>query len=358
MIDYRLPEYRRKVFLDFYKFHSKYKGHPGFVYGLMPYFSEVFHLDQEQKFTVAYLNGIWQNMISTWLIFERFPTLKELNSPSFSKWFRENYEKLGIDTDRRYVKNQLEKCIENYVKVLDGKSQVDFFGDLSKSQNTYENFNKVWDKVITDFYLFGRLATFSYTEYLRIMGLNIECYSLFLDDISGSRSHRNGLCKVMGWDSLIYDDKLNPGFEGKYTTEQIEMMAEAGDELLQASFDSAVEDPSFFTLESTFCCYKSWHKKNRRYPNCYNDMFHDRIKFSEARWDGKVDLSHFWKARKVYLPDYLRLEDNPNDPGLVPEKQNWYRETGQVIMMSKDFPEYDNPFDRKIWSKGLESFYD
>jgi len=70
----------------------------------------------------------------------------------------------------------------------------------------------------------------------------------------------------------------------------------------------------------------------------------------EQRWP-EEDFSIFWDARKEYLPEYLRQEDNPNDPGMVPEKQNFYLDHGCPIMMSRDFPEFDNPFDRKVWSK-------
>jgi hypothetical protein len=71
-------------------------------------------------------------------------------------------------------------------------------------------------------------------------------------------------------------------------------------------------DVSYFTLESTFCTYKSWHRPNRRYPGVYLDMFHDRIKKAESTWP-EENFSLFWEARNAYLPAHLRLGDNPND---------------------------------------------
>ena len=70
----------------------------------------------------------------------------------------------------------------------------------------YENFNRLWDVVRKDFYSFGRLSAFSYLEYLRIMGLNLDCPTLFLRDMQGSKSHRNGLAKVLGRDDLDWHD--------------------------------------------------------------------------------------------------------------------------------------------------------
>mgnify|MGYP003348333272 FL=1 len=110
-------------------------------------------------------------------------------------------------------------------------------------------------------------------------------------------------------------------------------------------------DVSLFTLESTFCCYKSWYRPNRRYPNVYMDMFHDRIKYAEKEWGCNFDI--FWQMRKDCLPQYLRLEDNLSDPGLKPEKQNHYLQTGQVIMMDKDWGCFENDFNK---SDGIISF--
>ena len=61
-------------------------------------------------------------------------------------------------------------------------------------------------------------------------------------------------------------------------------------------------------------------------------MFYERIKKAESIWV-KEDFSIFWQAREKYLPQELRLEDNILDKGLCREKQNYYRKTGEVIMM-------------------------
>ena len=39
-------------------------------------------------------------------------------------------------------------------------------------------------------------------------------------------------------------------------------------------------------------------------------MFHDRIKKAEAAWP-EENFGLFWEARRQWLPEYLRLEDNP-----------------------------------------------
>jgi len=354
-LDFREPKYRREVFLNFYGFHLKYKAHPGAVYYTMPYISDVLNYTQEQKLWMAFINGCGQNIVTTKIILDEFPDLTTYNHKDFNKWFREHYTKLGWDTDRRYIKNKLEDVIEHYIKELDGRTQLEYFEGVMGTKDPHINFENLWQNVMTNFYTFGRLATFSYLEYLRIVGLNIDCNSLFIDDIDGSKSHRNGLCKVLGRDDLDWHTKSNPDFKG-YTKEQLNWLKGEGESLLDDAKEKFKNEPfyndiSYFTLESTLCCYKSWHRPNRRYPNVYNDMFYGRIISAESKWNGEKDFSIFWEARKKYLPTKLRLEDNWQDCGLKPEKQNHYLTTGEVIMMDDEYPYYQNQFNKKYYGK-------
>ena len=48
-MDFRLPKYRREVFLRFYEFHLQNNAHPGAVYYTFDYIFEKLNLTQEQK---------------------------------------------------------------------------------------------------------------------------------------------------------------------------------------------------------------------------------------------------------------------------------------------------------------------
>jgi len=353
--DFRQPIYRREVFLRFYEYHLKYKSHPGAVYFAMPYLAKKFGMSMEDKLWLAFVNGCSQNIVTTHTILKKFPTLKDLNINELDDWWTNNQHKFkagfGWDTDRKYFKfgkTGFPNCVRSYKQNVDKfGSQVQLFNHLTDSNDKYKNFEKCWDYVRKNFMSFGRLSAFSYLEYLRIQGLNIDCNNLFLEDIDGSRSHRNGLCKVLGRDDLDWWKQ-----DLKYDQKTIEWLKKEGELLLEearARIDH--EDVSYFTLESTLCCYKSWHRPNRRYPNVYMDMFHDRIKYAESEWGKNYEL--FWEMREECLPVHLRLEDNPNDPGLTKEKQNHYLETGQVIMMDREWSCFSNDFSKP---KGVESF--
>lgn len=352
-MDFRLPQYRREVFLRFYEFHLRYRSHPGCVYYAMPWLSKMHQLDAEQRLWVAFLNGNTQNIVTTWEIFKRFPSCSlKVAEGKLRSWFDDNYTKLAWDTDRRYHKKDFIKSVAVYAELV-GSSQQRYFNNVSGSSEG-ARFLNLWEKLRSDFYTFGRLSSFSYAEYLRIMGVLIDCPTLFLRDMSGSKSHRNGLAKVLGRDDLDWFRETS--FEGDYTEEELCWLEGEAQTLLEEArarvanikkIDS--REVSFFTLESALCTYKSWHRLNRRYANCYNDMFYERIKRAESEW-GEEAVSQFWDCREDCTPKHLLLEWCPNDPGLVPYKQNWYRSTGQPIMMSRDWPEFDNQFDRAAWA--------
>jgi hypothetical protein len=339
-LDFRQPKYRREVFLRFYEFHLKYKAHAGAIYYTFPYLHKELKMTTEQRLWFAFINGCSQNVISTYLIFEQFPSLESFNLQDFNRWFRTNYEKIGWDTDRRYVKNSLDKCILSYIENLNGRSQEQFYNDILTTTDKYKNFELLWEYVINNFYTFGRLATFSFIEFLKVSGLNVDCNSLFLDDISGSKSHRNGLCKVLGRDDMDWWKN-----DVTYSKDYISWLSKEGELLLndaRARYDHP--DLSYFTLETTLCCYKSWHRPNRRYPNVYNDMFYERIKYASKKWNNKNKFDIFWDCRKESLPKHLLLEYTPKDYGLNPVKQNHYLNTGQVIMMDKEWECFSNNY--------------
>jgi hypothetical protein len=298
----------------------------------------------------AFINGNTQNPLTSWLIFKRFPSLRDLKVNTLDEWFNAEWARLEFDTDRRHQKRDFMQSVKTY-KEMCGKSQTEFFLKVMGEDDAdpLKNFQKIWNVVRDDLYSFGRMSTYSYLEYLRIAKLNIEPNTLFLEDISGSKSLRNGLAKVLGRDDLDWGFDQNPtGFEGKYSPQVMDWLKEEGKTILNEARERFAgrdfyEDVTYFTLESEFCTYKGWSRENRRYPGVYADIFHGRIKKAEQRWP-EEDFSVFWKMRQDVLPQPLRLEDNPGDVGVKPPKQNHYRLTGQVIMMDMDWPCFANSY--------------
>src|SRR6056300_809426 len=128
-MDFRLPQYRREVFLRFYEFHLKYRAHPGAVYYVFPFIWAKYNFTMEQKLWFCFINGCSQHPITTWLIFKEFPCIHKLDVDKLTKWFNANYKALGWDTDRRYFKASFINDVSHYKSVVQksGMSQEDMF---------------------------------------------------------------------------------------------------------------------------------------------------------------------------------------------------------------------------------------
>ena len=224
-----------------------------------------------------------------------------------------------------------------YVGVL---KKVQEYGSL---KNLYSgDFDMLWKRVREELHSLGRLGAWSGLEFVKIAAageLDFEYNSLMLRDISGSKSHRNGLCILLGHEELDWHDKLNPDFDGKYSDKMLTWLEKEGEVLLNECKElfkdrDFYKDVGYETLESTLCCYKSWHRPNRRYPSVYNDMLYSRL-LETAEKNPRLDLTPFWEARAEYLPNKLRIECNHTHPQygsktLSKKLQNMYRETGNI----------------------------
>ena len=344
-MDFRQPDLRPAVFLKWFAFQVRHRSHPGGVYYLIPWLRDHYSMTDEELHWFAFINGQTQNPITTWLLWKDHRDPRAAG-PLVDKW-RAEYPRLAFDTDRRHHKVHLDASVEGYLTMLGGRPQRQFWEDTAAG-----GWQAVWTAASSIPY-FGRLSAWSYCDYLHIAGVNVDCDTLMLADRDGSKSHRNGLAKVSGHDEWDWHAS-NPGFDGVYSPEVTGYLGEVGYYLL-ATTKSAFEnqpydlqrDVTYLTLESALCTYKSWFRENRRYPNVYNDMMYDRIRAAEAKWT-EEDFSQFWQARADSLPAHLRLEDNPTDPGMSRTKQNWFRETGQVIMMTRDYPVFANDFEAGV----------
>lgn len=348
--DWRLPENRREAFQRSYTFSLQHKSFPGMVYSFLPAIAEAFDADDDQRAWLAWLNGNTQNPVTTLLLFEEAP-YPHMWGKAVDFW-NEHFRQLAWDTDRRHQKSKFGEATEDWW--LGGNGSVKPWWDLAPLAplGTAAPWDKTWDYVRSLPHM-GRLSAWSYLEFARILlprdGIP-DAGSWLLEDKSGSRSHRNGLAVVAGYDA-VYWDAETADFLG--LVGELELLA---DSLLAEAMERNEMQPwswmvSRLSMESALCTYKSWHKPNRRYPNVYADMAYERIKQAEARFGRTFDL--LWETRKRDLPEYLRLEDNPYDPGLCPAKQNYYRETGQIPLLHNMFDDMEpSGFDTMV-EKGM-----
>lgn len=335
-VDWRLPENRREAFQRFYSFHLKYKSHPGMVYSFLPAIAEDFYLDSEGRAWLAWLNGNTQNPAMSLLLLEAAP--KPGHWKKAVDFWNDNFKLMDFDTDRRHQKGKFGEATEKWAETF-GKDPA---GDWLVAG--FKGWQGTWKFANSQPYM-GRLSAWSMMEYARILlgdDTVPDMGSWLLDDKSGSRSHRNGIAVVAGYDATFWEADV-PSMLGI-----VGELEEFADGLLEEARERNPGHPDVgrLTMESALCTYKSWHKPNRRYPNVYADMAYNRLKKAEARFGNRFGI--LWEARHRDLPWYLRLEDNDCDPGLTAVKQNHYLETGEVIMMHHEHADMKNEFNTNV----------
>lgn len=344
--DFRSPELRREVFLRFYEWSVKYRSFPGGVHYVLPAIASALELDTEGRYWLAWLNANTQNPVTSLLLLQAAPRPRDWTRAL--EFWSAHYRELDWDTDRRYHKARFADALKGYAAATDCTCALPQHRYFRSAGGDWTGW---WERA-SDLPTMGRLSTWSYLEYLRILlGPSVvpDADTLMLEDVQGSRSHRNGLCLVMGAEEWIVDKQLGaPGATDDLYKDPVRMglIGRWGFELWSEAAERVGPEANRLSLESALCTFKSWHKPNRRYPGVYNDMLYNRLRSAENRWGRRFGV--IWDARRAALPDRLRLERQPYDPGVSPAKQNWYLQTGEVINMTEDWPCFQNGFEQAV----------
>lgn len=305
--DYRLPANRGVYFDALYGMNLYHKILPGLVYLYMPELAARLDWNEEDKLWFAFLNGMTQNPITSLRLMENLPQCPPAGAAlrKFSEWFNAQWPTLQYDTDRRYGKKETVAAIQCYAKLVDeAGTQVQLF-------RRGQDFRDIWHRVRTGVRSFGRLTTFSYLEYVYIMGFGADCNDLMFSD-DGSRSHRNGMLMLLGQDHHVADRRLGTA-DMKH--EEFDKMcawltSEADDYIEQFNTAHPDAEPNVratrFTFESNLCTFKN-HFFGHRYPGVYADMAQSRIEWYDSR--GLSQYTAIFKdIRAEKLPKWLRTE--------------------------------------------------
>ena len=325
MKDYRLREHRAEYFSALYRMNLERRAMPGLVYLYMPMMAERYDWDAESKLWFAALNGFTQNPITSLRMMQQLPECPPAGAAlsRFDAWFNDNWETLNFDDDRRKNKRNTVEGIRSYAQLV---SEHGGYQALLWAPG--QSYAEAWGKA-QRVHSFGRLSTFSYLEYVRIMGFGAECNDLMFEDFEGSRSHRNGALFLQGADNLVYDKRSGNEFNGKYEhfPQMCDWLLEKSNEFLRGFVAQNPDTPDvgYFTLESQYCQFKNGFFR-RRYPGVYADMAWDRIKWYDEH--GFAALTSVFKdMRAEGLPAWLR-EECETQPVARPKKAAQFADTG------------------------------
>jgi hypothetical protein len=309
--DYRELRNRREGFILWYAW-SVANGDCDPALWLMNYLNQRYEHNIEEKLWFAWLYHTY-NLPTAWVYKQEFPDEELASVERFTDWNNENYSRLRYQVDTKWSKGHLPTMYESYQDWLRGRSQLSKF-DAICSGSPEENFAKLWSIVKGSWYKFGRYTAFFYLQTLKhTCDIPLECPTLFLNDYSGSKSHRNGLCFVAG-----KDDWVNQ----KLTTAEYAWLEGFGADLLQdgkTRYPSLANQMDNFSLETCLCSYKKlFRTKKGRYMGYYLDRQSEEITQAEKDgWQG-IDWKVLHQARKEVIGDLLAPE------GALVDKQKMF----------------------------------
>jgi len=311
--DYRLPENRMEHFSKLYELNLKYGIMPGCVYLLFPRFKEHYGWDRETAIWYGFINSLTQNPLTSLLIFKQIPEpFADLSK--FDTWFQENWSRLAFDTDRLKNKRNTVKALQSYTNQLKNyPSQYDMLN---------RDYGDLWKFSTENFFSWGRLSAWSGTEFLHIMGIPAVPNDLLFNDFNGSRSHRNGALFLRGNDHLVFDKRIENGFDGTYVdfkTLCCTLQKEAED-FLKNHYH--LPEATMYTYESQCCQYKNAFFR-RRYPGVYVAMLLERLKKHKENWGEDASYA-LVKSIANTLPEWLTKEDGLT----IKEKSSVFVDTG------------------------------
>ena len=290
-----------------------------------------FEHNTEQKLWIAWIYGTTYYFPTTWVIWNEFPDMELVGLERLKDWNNKNYKRLRYQTDTKWNKGHLPAQFESYKNWVGDKTQAEAFRELLVPGSPKLSFNILWDEVKNNFHKFGRYSTWFYLQTLKqCCGLPIEPTSLMLEDYSGSRSHRNGLCLALGKPEW-YDKKLDESELGYLDAQSYLILEEVKKDF---------PDTDYFDMETCLCSFKKLFRvKHGRYLGYYLDRQAEEIAKCEAdKWDG-IDWQPMWDARIETLNNKLLTNKIDNS------KMEYYSKYGVLDStgLFEELPEIEKP---------------
>lgn len=309
----------RELFIRWYAWSLEYKDCDPAVWATN-YLNARFEHNDEQRLWLCWLYGNTYHLPTAWILMNEFPDFELATVDRMEKWNSENYKRLRYQTDTKWNKGHLPAMFASYQKFIGNRTQREALESYYKSTKE-ESFDSLWDGVKNGLFKFGRYSTWFYLQHLKhTAGIEINPTSLMLNDYSGSRSHRNGLCLALGKPEW-YDAKLD-----KDDYASLEKAASSILEETRSRFPHLSREIDFFTMETALCAFKKIFREHHgRYLGYYLDrQAEEIIQCENDGWYG-IEWQVLWDARKETIDPRL-----DNKFGINKEKFSGFLNTGKV----------------------------
>ena len=289
----------RELFIRWYAWSVSHKDCDPSVWQTN-YLNERYQHNDEERIWLCWLYGNTYYLPTSWVLKNEFPDYELATVDRITWWNTENYKRLRYQTDTKYNKGHLPSMFESYQKFMGKKSQRDVL-ESHYGDNEQQNFDNLWKVINTNYHKFGRYTTWFYMQHLKhTADVKIEPTSLMLNDYSGSKSHRNGLCYALNKEEWI---------NGKLTPKEYQWLEDESQSILDElrhRFPSLAPQFDAFTMETCLCSFKKiFRERSSRYLGFYLDRQADEInKVAADGWYG-IDWNVLWQSREETLDSRL-----------------------------------------------------
>jgi hypothetical protein len=288
--DFRKLKFRREGFLVWWATCTA-AGDVDPALWMMRYLNQRFEHSIEERLWFSWLFHTYL-LPTSWILKQEFPDEELASVERFESYVNENYARIRHERDCKWSRGHLAQMYASYHGWVGNGSQHDKFTQMCQG-SPEENFWTLW-KEFDSLWKFGRYTKFFILQtYKQTCDVPLDCPTLFLNDYSGSKSHRNGLCLAAG-----KDEWLNQ----KLTAVEYAWLEGFGADLIveaKARWPKYASEFDNFSLETVACSYKKlWRTANGRYIGYYNDRVAEQINKAEGDgWNG-IDWNVLWQTRE------------------------------------------------------------
>ena len=325
--DYRLLENRREGFLQWWAACTDIGDVDCPLWGIN-YLNKRYEYNREERYFFAWLYHTY-NLCTAFIVKNECPDQELASEERLEQWNNQNYSRIHYDTDTKWSKGHIAAMYKSYHEFV-GNSTQHYKFTLFCQGSPQENFDRLWKVIINDWWKMGRYsAWFVLQTYKHTCGLPIEPSSLFLNDYTGSKSHRNGLCLAAGKDEWV-NQRLTPKeyawLEG--FSQDVIQEARVRWPRFRSQFDA-------FSLETVGCSYKKLFRVKRgRYCGFYLDRMSEQItKAENSGWYG-ID----WNVLHQMREEVIGNKWAPMGAQISNSKMSHFLDTGSFHHYAEEHP--------------------
>lgn len=319
MLDFRKPENRREALIRYAVWQDRNLD----VDTALPLINYLFDRQEynvEQRYYMCFLYGQTYQAATAYAVFNEIPDWENIDEVMIRRFNNSSVKKLKYQTDTKWNRGHLDSITLSYLKLLNGKTQLQFFSEICQFNDPRQNYEALKSVLTNGIYKMGRYCVWFYMQSLK------ECCRLNLEPTSmqygpKTQSSTDGLCFALGREDLSSRIYLEDGTkklkqEVSYFPELLNKFDLETNSILQEiklRFPDVSID--YFKFETILCSFKKlFRRREGRYLGYYLDRLLEDVRKVESEFPG-VDFEivrDFYREKVPNGAQFINSRINKN----------------------------------------------